>query len=76
MTDTPILTIEDARTALDEEIKDVQWWVNLYTREADEAKAKLAPYQKSLWKLREIRERMNPPVAPGLTVVASSEEAA
>ncbi len=71
MTDTPITTLDEAKAALDAEIKDAECLLGIYRRDEEKARNAAAPYATKLYALRRIRERMDlAPEAPAVIKLA------
>ena len=66
---TPIQNFDDAKAALDEEIKSTESMIRFYERDEKEAADRRARYSTMLYTLRDLRKRMDPPETPALTVV-------
>lgn len=62
MTDKPINTFEDAKVALDEEIRSAEVLANMYGEDAVKATAKADSYRSLQYSLKALRARMEPPV--------------
>lgn len=69
MTAEPIQTIEEAKAALDDEIATADMMARSYERDLSKVRVQFESYQRTLYTLRDLRKRMDPPEAPALTVV-------
>jgi hypothetical protein len=77
MANEPITTIEEAKLALDEELASTRAMANIYRREEEEAKAKAAPYWRTIYALETIRKRMDAePESPVVVQLAEKVNAA
>jgi hypothetical protein len=70
----PITDFESAKTALDEEIASLESLARYCDREASEHTERAKSYRSTIWRLQDIRKRMDPPAA--LTVVGDEQAAA
>lgn len=62
MTEKPQITnLDEAKAALDDEIKDAQFWVDFYGKDLADLKAKVGRYEDTMYRLKAIRRRMDPP---------------
>ncbi len=77
MADKPQITdLNEAKAAIDAEIVELRWWVDLYAGKVAAEQASLDRYQKAFWVLRDLRERMEPVVEAAQAIAAEPERKA
>ena len=71
-----IATIDDAKVALDDEIASVKSMVDYYDGKIDDEKRNRDRYEQTLWRLKSLRRRMDPPEVIDTPCVAAVQDAA
>ncbi len=76
MSDKPQITnLEEAKAALDEQIADVEHVANIYRRSVEREQVLLDKQEAALWRLKSLRNRMDPPTKPQLVAVQAEQVA-